>query len=205
MNARLDALDAARDHEERRALVADAMEAFEAAFITASATEMPFADVVRAIAQENLLVRRDDLGDILDAKARGIAIPIAEPDAPTSGNAAAFGPHGEGLRIAMTEGHARPSFLSAIIAFAPTGLDVRHAPDTEEMGIHRPDRTYVRSVRGDLPPTHIRYLILRIPRHLFPGTPNATDGLVEPEADDAPGYVLRGYRFQQQGAWEQAA
>lgn len=101
-------------------------------------------------------------------------------------NAAAFGSDGDGAEIAFSEGSATKYGITALIGFDPHGLHVEEMPPSE---CDLRDRTLCRSVSGTLASDKVKYLVIRVPRRLFP---QEYLTLKEAEVESETGYIFRG-------------
>lgn len=107
-------------------------------------------------------------------------------------------PDNEGLKIALSEGEAPGPVrllvgfdIKSAIAFNPAGLEVSDI-EQSEMDIRNQNirAALCRHVSGELKPEAIEYLIMRVPRHLFPDKL-----LTAEESKSKTGFVFRGSRI----------
>jgi hypothetical protein len=154
--------------------------------------------------KNKFLVRLESLSRILAAIEKGAPIPVGNEN---DHYANAVIPENEGLRIAFAEGDAPGPIrllvgfdFRAAIGFDPKGLEV-HEIDLDELDPRDQVKraAFCRHVRGNLNPEQIKYLILRIPKNLFP------KNMITEEDKKYGQFVFRGAELKPAKVAQQAA
>ncbi|GEM_PF-4176954 len=137
----------------------------------------------------DLLVRQESLDVVAKVLVENMLHELLPTrDGVTYANAACFGAQGEGLDIAFSEGRAGRGGFVALLGFNPRGLDVKEVPPPQ---CDLRDRTMCRSVTGSMTRDRVKYIVVRIPRNLFP-----EDRLTPEELERDVGYIFRATSLQ---------
>lgn len=150
----------------------------------------------REMEEKRYLVRLEQLRKVMEAVIDKKPIHIGDKE---DHYANAVVPHNEGLKIAFAEGDAPGPVrlligfgMKSAIGFNPDNLGVSDIkPDEVDLRNQFVRSALCRHVSGDLRPEDIEYLIMRVPRHLFP-----KKFLSEREAKEKSRFIFRGARLE---------
>lgn len=197
MNRALQDLAATNIPDLSRAAVAEIIRGLQESLKAAGAEY--FEDVNKLywkFAASNTVVRREDPWKVLEAVGGApytIAFRAGEPYA----NAAEFGPAGEGMKNAILEGHAGDAVVT-VVGFDRGNVSVKPVPQEKLLAKRGLDRRYVRAVSGTVPQESIRFVVVRVPKKIFPENELT-------EADEERAFVLRGFGFPKKAREKRAA
>jgi hypothetical protein len=150
------------------------------------------SEIYGAMQRENLLARVENIESVMECIDADKPIHVGSPDKHYANSVA---PDPEGLRIALAEADAPGPvrFLigldaKSLIGFKSDHLEVSEIDDNEfDLRDTSMRKAYCRHVKGEIRHEDIRYIVLRIPRKLFPA-----DHLRDSERGVQTPFIFRG-------------
>lgn len=156
------------------------------------------SEIYEGMKKENCLVRVEQLSRVLSAIELGEKISIGHKAEAHYANSVI--PDDEGIKLALAEGQApgpirtMVSFGKTLVGFKTDNLSVSEVDYISEADIYRDEtmrRQVCRHVEGDISKEDIRFMVMRIPRHLL-DEEHLTDE--EKSEADMP-FVFRAMKF----------
>jgi len=149
--------------------------------------EENISDIWRRYGNHGALIRREDPAKVLRSVIDNTPIPLT----PRENRANAAIDNDEGLHDAMVEG-LQGKGINALYGFHPDGLSVTSVKPSE-MELRDAKRfDVVRSVKGEVNPENIDYVLFRIPFDSYSGPLTSHEQEMVDE-DKPPKYITRGF------------
>jgi hypothetical protein len=185
-------IESLEDIEELRQAVGRFLEILENDTHTELSQEI--TKVYGEMSKENLLARVEGLRNIARCLINGEPIEVGAGDSHYANSVTA---DPEGLRIAMAEAEAPGPVrllvgldMKAMIGFSNDHVSVDEIDDNEfDLRDTTLRKAYCRHIHGQIMPEDIRYVVLRIPRRVFP-----EELMLEEEKNSGSKFIFRGGR-----------
>ena len=175
-------------------------------FRTVAVEYKDMSQMYEVLRGQKMIVRRDSPEHIISAIEENEPIHIVFPEGERYSNAVVWSPEQgiRGLENAYLEGYGTTNDVVSVIGVAQDAVvDIVSLEDASQQfaGL---DRTYVRSIQGDIAPEKIMFVSVRIPAFAYPEsdmTPKERDHFEEwVEATEegktvAPQFIHRGFLF----------
>lgn len=161
--------------------------------------ESDVSDLYKEMKKENCLARIDSLSRVLKTLEFDEPMPIGSEEETDDHYANAVIPENEGIQLAFAEGQA-PGPVRMLVGFGKTliGFKTDHL-EVKEINFNEDDprdvaqRAYLcRHVSGELKKDDIKYVVMRIPKHMMPDN-MVTD--LEKDNIDKIKFLFRGFRI----------